>query len=517
MLRALDASAVRRWAELALAALTAEREAIDRINVYPVADGDTGTNLLQTARAGAAELVRRDPAGAGAALDAWAVGALGGARGNSGVLLSQVLRGLAEAVGAAEEIDGPLLRAALAGAEARAVRAVAEPVEGTLLTVLRAAAAAPEDGPLPAVVRAATGAASAELAATPRRLPVLAEAGVVDAGGRGLLVLLDALHAVVHDGVRLAAAPPDPPVSPLRHDSGYDYEVMYLLAEPDADRIEPLRAELLGLGDCVSVVDDGGGTWAVHVHCDDIGGAIEAGIRTGRVSRIKVERFADQVPDGFARTAAVLACVPGAELGALFAAEGADVFGGRRDSAEELHAAIAGTRAAHVVVLLNGAECVAGVAARAARRAIRAGQDVVVVPTSSPVQGLAALAVHDPDRRRAEDQVAMAEAAAATRRGELRIAESEALTWVGRCRPGDVLGLIDGEVVLIGAEVPRAAVELVDRMLTSGGELVTALVAATAGDLPESLGEHLRRTHPEVELTCFPIGGNAPLLLLGVE
>ncbi|MDQ3153959.1 MAG: dihydroxyacetone kinase, partial [Actinomycetota bacterium] len=154
----------------------------------------------------------------------------------------------------------------------------------------------------------------------------------------------------------------------------------------------------------------------------------------------------------------------------------------------------------------------------AAEQARDGGQDVVVVPTASPVQALAALAVHDPERRAGDDVVAMAEAAAATRRGELTVAVAEGLTWVGRCQPGDVLGLIDDDVVLIEAEPLAAARALIDRMLSTGGELVTVLLGADApGGVTELLTEHLRVAHPETELAIYDGGQPRSMLLVGVE
>ena len=520
MLRTLNAAAARRWADLALALLTAERDAIDRINVFPVADGDTGTNLLQTARSAVAALDESDCHTLGGVLRELARGALAGASGNSGMLLSQFLRGLADQVPEeAADADGALFRDALRGAEERARRAVAEPAPGTFLSVLgEAVAAAPESQRLDVVVRAVTRAAVKALAATREQLPALSAAGVVDAGGRGLVVVLDALHAVVCDGERVA---PDAPAAgggdPGEHRSRYEYEVMYLLADTDSERVGRLREALLGLGDCVSVVGDGAGAFAVHVHCDDIGAAIEAGIEAGRPHRIKVVRFVAQQEEVSRRTA-VLACAPDAVLGDLFAAEGAEVLiGGAGLSADRIRDAVCATGAAHVIVLPNDAE-LARRAEQAAGQAVDAGHDVVVLPTASPVQGLAALAVHDPGRRRSDDQVAMAEAAAATRRGELCIADAEALTWVGRCRPGDVLGFVDGEVVLIHDDLAGAARELLDRMLATGGELVTALLHEQVPEsLPEQLDEYLRRTHPEVELVCYPGGQLGARLMFGVE
>lgn len=531
MLRALDTVAARRWAELSVAALTDDREAIDRINVYPVADGDTGTNLLHTMSSAVEVVGATTPRTPGGVFAALAKGALAGARGNSGMLLSQFLRGLAEELREIpdddSEIDGAAFRRALARAHDFAVRAVNDPVEGTMLTVLRAAADAAgscASDSLDVVAHETTMAAVRALHETPMQLPELADAGVVDAGGRGLVILLDVLHAVVCDGARLAPESPDAgdAIPHTAAGSPYAYEVMYLISGLDPDGTARLRQTLANLGDCVSVVGDGSEACAVHVHCDDIGAAIEAGIELGRVHRIKVARFADQAPrpagDAYAAEVAVLACVPCATVAELFQAEGAQVIAvGRSVSVADVTAAITATSAAYITVLPNDAS-VAPIVDEAAAAAVRAGREVVVVPTASPVQGLAALAVHDAGRRRADDTVAMTEAAAATRRGELVIATKEALTWVGRCLPGDVLGLIDGEVVLIAADVVAAARDLLDRMLVPGGELVTALVGASAPpSLADELAGHLRRTHPEVELACYPGGELGAVLLLGTE
>jgi dihydroxyacetone kinase-like predicted kinase len=177
----------------------------------------------------------------------------------------------------------------------------------------------------------------------------------------------------------------------------------------------------------------------------------------------------------------------------------------------------------HVTVLPGGVD-LTGAADAAAGHAMAGDRDVVVIPCASPVQVLAALAVHDPSRRANDDVVAMAEAAAATRRGELVIAQEEALTWVGRAQAGDMIGLIDGEVVLIESapaaetNVVAAAMSLLSRMLGAGGELVTVLTGVTAPDgLEAELGEQVRLEHPEVELTTYPSGQADAVLLIGVE
>jgi uncharacterized protein len=558
----LDDVLLTGWARAATLALERHCAEIDRINVFPVPDGDTGTNLLLTMRA-AADAVRRglreaavagtagtaeaelsEPGSVAAAL---ARGALIGARGNSGVILSQVLRGLAEAVAAAAgACGGAVLTDALARADRLATAALSDPREGTVLSVLRAAAAAASaagSDRLDAVAVAAAEAAGAALAATTAQLPELARAGVVDAGGLGLYLVLDALACLV-SGRTPATETPGPSAGPARRpvrdrealtaereggSAAFDYEVMYLLDGTDPGRVDVLRAELEDLGDCVAIVDDGAGLWNVHVHCNDIGAAIEAGLTGGRPHRVTVVRFADQmaeedaaaVPGGrFVRSRAVLMVVAGAELAELARAEGAAVLE-RRDARpvdeSELVAALAGTRARHVVLLPDDAELTA-VAEAAAATARRTGQEVLVVPTASVLQGLSALAVHDPERRAGDDVVAMAEAAAGTRIAGLLVAEAEALTWVGRCEPGDVLGISDGEVVLIAPDLPVGALWLAHRMLTAGGELVTALLGEGVEDtLAEGLAADLRRTHPEVDVVVYRGGQTDYPLVLGVE
>ncbi len=554
MLKSLDAAAVRRWAATCCDELAAHYEEIDDLNVFPVADQDTGSNLLATMRAGLAAVLREDSGDDAAAGPAAALarGALLGARGNSGVIVSQVLRGLAESLADGTELDGPAgdgparggaaLREGLRRAEELATAAVSEPVPGTVLTVLHAAAQAaaivPSDD-LCDVASAAAAAAACALADTPRQLAVLARAGVVDAGGQGLVLLLEALLTVVTERsgrwpVVAVAATPTRALQAQRESGSAEYEseVMYLLDAADEASVATLRAELGELGDCVAVVSTGealgGGAaalWNVHVHCSDVGAVIEAGVRAGRPHRVTVLRFADQAgtdqagtggPDRFGTGHAVLVMVSGSGVAELLRREGAVVIP-PNSSVTELLAVLTGTRARHVTVLA-GAGSAARVAEAAAAQARDTGQDVVVVPMSSPVQALAAMAVHGADRRTADDLVAMTEAAAATRRGELSTATQEALTKLGRCQPGELLGMVDDEVVLIERDPLAAACKLLDRMLSAGGELVTVLLGQHApDDLGKLLAEHLRGSYPEVEAVVYQGGQPDSVLLVGVE
>lgn len=522
--RALDTAAVREWAAACVHSLEALRTDIDGINVYPVADSDTGSNLLHTvAAAHTALAAEQQLTGAGAALAVLAREAVRTARGNSGVILSQILRGIAESAGDADELDGPALAAALRDANRMAWQAVAHPIEGTMLSVLDAVAAAVGDDLLDDVVTAAAKAAADALADTPNQLPVLAAAGVVDAGGRGLVAVLDALADVVRgrDSIpRPAFGPPPPARSALR-----TWEVMYLLSDLSEAALPALRDSLSELGDSVTVAGDGDGDYMVHVHCADIGVAIEAGLHYGRPRDIRVEPLVTPEPahrGSGSGDRGVVAVVHGDALAGLIDAEGVPVLvvpEDTRPSSAELLGLILGTGARDVVVV-PGSPALAAVAERLCGHPRLAGHDVVVIPCASPVQVLAALAVHDPGRRAGPDAVAMAEAAAATRRGDLLVAEEESITWVGRAQAGEAVGLVDDEVVLIesGDRIPEAATALLERMLAVGGELVTVL---TGSDAPEGItdviAEWLRAEHPEVELVCYFGGQTDTLLVIGVE
>jgi DAK2 domain fusion protein YloV len=570
----LDAALLTGWVKAAVRALERHRAEMDRINVFPVPDGDTGTNLLLTMRSAAESLRRRrsddrdgpddreNPEAHAAAVAATlARGALLGARGNSGVILSQVLRGVAEAVAAVGALGvaavgaaavagvrervvpagGTVLTDALGRAARLATAAVSRPREGTVLSVLASAAAAARAAPsdrLDEVAVAAAEAAAGAVQATTGQLPELARAGVVDAGGLGVWLVLDALAGLVSGraGDPVPAALTGAPASDLGTGQpvGSEFEVMYLLdAAADAD-VDALRSALALAGSSVAVAEDGTGTWTVHVHTADVGAVLEAGISAGRPRRITVaplptRECAAVLEHGsaptsgtarFAHRHAVLLLVPGPELAELARSAGASVLVTEPDRAvavETLVAALARTRAREVV-LLPGDRDLTAVAERAAAAARHAGQEVLVIPTGSVLQGLAALAVHDPARRPADDVVAMAEAAAGTRTAALTVADAEALTWVGRCQPGDVLGQVNGEIVLIAADLAEGALALAQRLLVGGGELLTVLLGAAAGaELADGLVAELNGTHPEIDVIVHRGGPAGHVLELGVE
>lgn len=568
--QALDAQALVRWAQVCVAGLDQRREEINFLNVFPVADSDTGTNLLYTMTAAchAAQEAAASADGDGPVDHARKVavalarGAVGGARGNSGVILSQVLRGVAEAARLGP-IDGDVLDRALGSAMGLVTESMATVVEGTVVTVLRVAAAAAQasgDRSLGGVAACAADAAAQALAQTPDQLAVLGRAGVVDAGGRGLLVILDALVGVVTGvtpdrprfAVRARSAHPGEPaadrgdvqgrgpgrpaapaaLAELAHIHEYEtgdaqYEVMYQLERSDDGRAAALRAALADLGDSVIVVGDGFGGWAVHVHTPNPGGCVEAGIAAGAVSHIRITAFAEEELVSFSAAPKrplrrrVLALVEGAQGAALFESEGAAIVpcsGGL--TPQQLLEAIVDVSADEVLVLPNGLikpeELVA-----VSTQARDLGRAVVLLPTASMVQGLAALAVHDPSRVGADDAYTMAAAAAATRWGSVRQATERALTWAGVCEPGDMLGLVGEEVLVVEANVSQALVRLLDVMLIAGGELVTILAGSDGGvdggALSRVLEQHLREHHPGVELTVYSGGQAGDVAQVGVE
>ncbi|MFB6854568.1 DAK2 domain-containing protein [Streptomyces sp. NPDC056341] len=553
MPQVLDVHAVRAWCALALEALGRDREEIDAINVYPVADGDTGTNLYLTVESAvqAVEAVftglEPTPPALPDVVHAMAHGALIGARGNSGTILAQLLRGMAQVLAGnvggeadhSESADGDSLRRALRRAAESAREAVAHPVEGTVLTVATAAADAADghSGDCGDVARAAYDGARAALDATPGQLAVLGRAGVVDAGGRGLVAVLGALtEALSGDpvappggrGVHHARVAVDQALD-CADGEGPAFEVIYLL-EADDQAVARLRTRLDGLGDSLVVVG-GDGLWNVHVHVDDAGAAVEAGVEAGRPYRIRITHFAagdahtthptsGSAPTGERAQRAIVAVVPGEGLAGLYSEAGATVVPerpGEVPGSGELVEAIRRAYAREVVLLPNDAE-LRHTAAAAAEQARTEGVRVALIPTRSAIQGIAALAVHEKERRFDEDVVAMTSAAGATRYAELAVAERQSWTMAGICQAGDFLGLIDGDVAVIGEEVTRTARTTLDRMLAAGGEMVTLVLGDEVPDeVADRLEQHVRETYLAVDTVVYRGGRNSALMLIGVE
>jgi DAK2 domain fusion protein YloV len=536
-----DLDVVRRFADFAVDGLAATREEIDALNVYPVPDGDTGTNMfltVESARDAMVAALEEHPGDLRAGMQAYSRGALLGARGNSGVILSQLVGALLRRIGLA----GPDDRSAAVFAEGMALAAdaaysaVGKPVEGTILTVARAAsdaaakAAEVEEYRLGDVVHAAASAAREALARTPDLLPMLKEAGVVDAGGRGLCVVLDAAESAITGQRATTVAPqvgtPAIPVARLPTDDltedGPAYEVMYLL-ETDDDAIPGLRQELATLGDSLVVVG-GEGLWNVHIHVNDVGAAVEAGIRAGSPRRIEVTHFAEQIErardkraERRGRKLVIVAAGPG--LIELFSEAGAEVLEGGpgcRPSTGQILAAIEATGAQEVIVLPNDPDSI-GVAEAAAHEAEQKGIHVVVIPTRAQVQGIAALAVHEPGRPLDSDVVQMAAAARGARHGAVTVAAKDAMTTAGPCSVGDALGVVHGDFAIVGEDLYEVATGVLERLLGGGGELVTLVAGSEAGDLAQACEHWVQCAHPGVDVAIYQGGQERYPLLMAVE
>ncbi|MFV8310608.1 DAK2 domain-containing protein [Mycobacteroides chelonae] len=550
-LSVLDSAALLNWARASVEGLITRSDEINRLNVFPVADADTGTNMLFTMRSAvnAAEALG-DGATVAQVAAALARGAVHGARGNSGVILSQIVRGIADAAADQDAIGAEVVRRALRQASQFVIASMSTPVEGTIVSVLAAAAEAADrvaDGAcaddLVGLVSTAADAAVSALEKTPKQLDILADNGVVDAGARGLVVILDALVSVVAGELPARREySPSPPknapsqvwvAGPGRGSGGLnldpprelppEFEVMYLLSGCDELQIADLRTQLDGMGDSIAIAGDGDMGYSVHAHVNDAGAAIEAGMKFGTPQSIQISSLRGDVGgghhDGRHRHRRVLALAEGDGAATLFSSEGAQVL--RVDeppaSAKRLLDAVVDSGAHQIMVLPNGlmaAEELVAVCAAARGWGIT----VIPLPSASMAQGLAALAVHDPERMAVDDSYTMARAAGATRFGLVRVATERALTWSGTCEPGDAMGIIGDEVLVLNHEVANATKALVSIMLSSGGELVTILLSDQVDEsLAEALIEHTRSHHGGVEVMIYRTGQHTDVVHIGVE
>jgi hypothetical protein len=521
---------------------------INRLNVYPVPDGDTGTNMALTLEAVAAEVEGLDgQADMAAVCKAVAHGSLMGARGNSGVILSQLLRGLAERFAQSPGVGPDEVAEGLVSAGDLAYQAVVRPVEGTILTVARAAgegaAAARRDcGDLVTVLESARRQANDALDRTPDLLEALARAGVVDAGGTGYLLLLDALLHVA-DGRPMpepdetASARAEVSTAAPAHGEGeavgdLRYEVMYLLQAPD-DTIADFKEVWAGIGDSIVVVG-GDGIWNCHIHTDDIGAAIEACLDAGRPREIRVTDLAEQVeeerwvregvgvtvdePVGPAPTTGIVAVVSGEGIGRIFRSLGVhyQVRGGQfmNPSTADILEAVEQMGSEQVIVLPNNKNIcpVAEQVDALTKKRVR------VVPTGSIVEGFSALLAYDPAAEVEINDKAMRDSSCRVISAEVTQAVRDADTEAGAVSAGDWIGVSRGTVVSVSESAAGATFALLDRILTDGHELVTLIEGegSTAGDT-RRITSWLHDEHPDMGVEVHHGGQPLYPYLLGIE
>ena len=474
-------------------ALQDHKESLNSLNVYPVPDGDTGSNMVATLNSVVSEIesLEENPELENI-IEAISHGSLMGARGNSGVIVSQILRGFVSKIKNASRktIDANLFSEALSAASSAAYEAVGNPVEGTILTVVRETAeaaekAASEESDLLPVAEIAREAAKHSLDSTPELLPVLARAGVVDAGGSGFLLMMDSLLHVIDDRPM-----PEPEVVTVSVDSlildvhdetsnsGTRYEVMYFLEAPD-DLIPDFKKAWSEIGDSIVVVG-GENIWNCHVHTNNIGAAVEAGISVGKPYEIRVTDLFEEVaenqhdhdvadPVG----CSVIAVANGDGIGEIFRSLGATriVKGGQsmNPSTADLLEAAEATASEHVIILPNNSNIVAV----AEQVDLQTSKTVRVVGTHTVTEGFASLLGYDPEATSDKNQTGMSQASQMVESGEITTAVRESTTEIGEIKKGDFLGLQKGKVTVIAETIVEATKNLLKEMISDEHEIVT--------------------------------------------
>jgi uncharacterized protein len=528
-----DLDRIREIGAIAFASLERNRSRIDDLNVYPVPDGDTGTNLTLTARSILEALETSTAADRGAIAREVTRAALMGARGNSGVILSQILRGAAETLAVTTRIDERTLAGACRAAADAAYRAVRKPVEGTMLSVMRelaeeAEARADDDLGVDRLLDQLVRRGEEAVARTPEQLDVLRDAGVVDAGGAGLLEIVRGIAAAV-SGAEL----PDRPVETeeLRFEavhrelSRYRYCTTFLI-EGDALDPDAIEEELDPLGDSLLVVGDASAL-KVHVHTDEPGAALTVGTRVGVIDGVEIanmheqtvereERLLEAVPDAPPATTSVVAVVVGDGNRRLFESLGATqvVRGGQtmNPSAAELVAAIEAAPAKDVVVLPNNSNVILS-----AEQAVDLTEKrVEVVKADSIPAGLAAMVAFDPGRSGDENAAEMRDVLETVASGAVAVASRDAEMNGLSIQKGTYLGLAEGKPVAGGTDFTQVAAAVVVRLLAEPRGIITLLTGADEPDLGALL-DRLAAEHPEVELDVHRGGQPHYPLLLGAE
>ena len=527
-------------------ALMEHKAVVNALNVYPVPDGDTGTNMSLTLDSVVADLP--EPGSTMADIcKAISHGSLMGARGNSGVIMSQILRGLSSGLSESDDADGALFSAALTGAAEAAYGAVGNPVEGTILTVVREAAeaaAASGSTDLLTVMDAAREGAAIALEKTPDLLPVLAEAGVVDSGGTGLLLFFDAAlyvldgreipAPVMSDGANVPSMA-DAPARPEGDDhsslADLRYEVMYFLDAPD-DTIEGFKSAWAEIGDSIVVVG-GDGIWNCHVHTDDIGAAIECGIDVGRPHKIRVTDLLEEVEeqewvkkaaeeaalaDVEPCTTAVVAVSVGDGVAEIFRSFGVQhvVTGGQtmNPSTAQILEAVEALPADGVIILPNNKNIIPV----AEQVNAESSKSVMVLPTRSIVGGMAALISYDPEAEIEANAAGMQEALDHLVQGEVTHAVRDTTAEGFEISDGDWLGLAEGKIVAVEGDAIAAAAAVVDSLADGDHEIVTLVVGEDSNQAEAStLVAQINVSHPDLEVEVHPGGQPLYPFIIGME
>ena len=488
------------------------RAAVDELNVFPVPDGDTGTNMSMTIGNALPELkAAGDGISAGDAAKLTASAMLRGARGNSGVILSLIFRGLSKGLAGQAEADAKMLSAAFKLGVDAAYKSVMKPTEGTILTVVREAwentkDSAQEGGDAAEFLAKFIGEGEKSLANTPELLPALKKAGVVDAGGKGLLVILSGMQQVISGGGMIRSEEETKPSAPAavaaagaaQEDIKFAYCTEFIVnKKPGAKDATALRAFLETIGDCVVVVDDDD-IIKVHVHSNHPGKAIEEGIKFGELTKMKIENMREQhhniikadeavqknrkVPVKPEKDFGFVAVAAGAGIEALFRDLGADsvVRGGQtmNPSTEDILEAIGQTPANNVFVLPNNKNII-----MAAEQAVSlADRNVCVLQSRSIPQGITALMNFDPGADFVTNRSNMTDALDRVQSGQITFAVRDSEYDGHKIKQGEILAMDNGKIVFTEKDVTKALVKLTKRLVNSSSSFITVMYGSDVSD-----------------------------------
>lgn len=490
-----------------------QKQAVDELNVFPVPDGDTGTNMSMTISNALAEMKNTsDGVAVGDAAKTVASAMLRGARGNSGVILSLIFRGLSKGLAGKTEADAKDLSAAFKLGVDAAYKSVMKPTEGTILTVAREAyentvSLGTEGGDAAEFLKAYITEAEKTLEKTPELLPALKKAGVVDAGGRGLIVILEGMMQVIGGGKIIesdSAVKPAAPVAVAAAATGSSEDITFayctefiVMKKAGAKDATALRAFLETIGDCVVVVDDEE-IIKVHVHSNHPGKAIEEGLKFGELTKMKIENMREQhnniiKADEAAQTnrkspvppekdMGFVAVAAGAGVEALFRDLGADyiVRGGQtmNPSTEDILEAIGQTPAHNVFVLPNNKNII-----MAAEQAVKlADRNVCVLQSKTIPQGISAMMAFDPDSDFKANRSGMTDAIGRVKSGQITFAVRDSEYDGHKIKQGEILAMDNGKIVFTEGDVTKSLVKLTKRLVDSSSSFVTVIYGSDVSD-----------------------------------
>ncbi|MEP7285835.1 MAG: DAK2 domain-containing protein [Chloroflexota bacterium] len=527
-----DGPGLKQLAAAGLAWLEQHHEAVNQLNVFPVPDGDTGTNMMLTMRAAYHEIAVNNAPDVSTIADRFAYGAIMGSRGNSGTILSQLLRGFAQSVSGKNDFDAATLAIGLRQAVKMAYKAVQTPVEGTILTVAREVAeevesVVVETTDLKAILERAVTRARASVAYTPELLPILKKAGVVDSGGQGLTYILEGMLRYLNGELMTVDSVVTTNDSALANvlrsedERGYGYDVQYLLRGKNLD-IESVRAVIGAMGDSMVVVGDES-LIKVHIHVHDPGIPISYGIHLGIISDVVVENMQEQSEDYIAmRTSdstdlveepaltlnageiGVVAVAPGDGLRRVFRDLGVTslVSGGQtmNPSTEELLLAAQSLPTDKVIILPNNKNVILAAEQAAQLANERGDRTVIVIPTKTVPQGITAMLSFTQDGKFESVVAAMQSARNNVVTGEVTIATRSVEMDGVTVESGQVIGLIDGKLTASGENVESVVHQLLDQLAENEPEVITMYYGDHVAEAEaNTLAESLRGDYPDQE------------------